>query len=90
MATLLVSPLVESFSFSIDTLGPVVEEDTYQAAVNRVMEDREFLYQTITKDVYRLGIDFNDRYRFIRIAYNIFLIGIIVSAFMFGLCHPLF
>lgn len=67
-----------------------VDEDTYQAAVNRVMEDREFLYQTITKDVYRLGIDLNDRYRFIRIAYNIFLIGIIVSAFMFGLCHALF
>lgn len=67
-----------------------VDEDTYQAAINRVMEDRGFLYQTITKDVYRLGIDLNDRYRFIRIAYNIFLIGIIVSAFMFGLCHALF
>ncbi len=62
----------------------------YQQAVNTLMQDGPFLYGTITRDIYRLGVDLSRRYKYIRISYNVFLMGIVISVFFFGLCHALF
>jgi hypothetical protein len=62
----------------------------YEAAINRIMEDRDFLYGTIKRDIFRLGVDLSRRYRLIRISYDVFLIGIIISVIMFGACHIFF
>lgn len=62
----------------------------YEAAINSVMEDREFLYATIKRDLHRLGVDLSRRYRMIRTSYDVFLIGIIISVVMFGACHVFF
>jgi hypothetical protein len=59
----------------------------YEAAISRIMEDRDFLYGTIKRDIHRLGLDLSRRYRMIRISYDVFLIGIIISVLMFGACH---
>jgi len=65
-----------------------VEE--YEIAITRIMEDRDFLYATIKRDIHRLGVDLSRRYSMIRISYDVFLVGIIFSIFMFGACHLFF
>lgn len=62
----------------------------YEAAISLVMEDRELLYGTIKRDIHRLGVDLSRRYRMIRISYDVFLAGIIISVSMFGACHVFF
>jgi len=61
--------------------------EEYEWAVQELMEDRNFLYSTIKKDIYYLGLDLSHRYRYIRIAYNVFLWGLVVSLLFFGGCH---
>ncbi|MCB0535098.1 MAG: hypothetical protein H6574_23415 [Lewinellaceae bacterium] len=62
----------------------------FEWAVEQTTQDRNFLYGTIKRDMYRLGIDLAKRYKNIQIAYNVFLIGLIISVIMFGLCHLIF
>ncbi|WP_348822210.1 Pycsar system effector family protein [Flavobacterium aestuarii] len=55
----------------------------YQWAMNEVMKDREYLYNSLIKDLYFLGIVLEKKYRLLRIAYNIFMIGIVLSVIAF-------
>ncbi|WP_366184185.1 Pycsar system effector family protein [Flavobacterium ovatum] len=57
--------------------------DEYQWAVNELMKDRDYLYNSMIKDLYFLGIVLEKKYRLLRITYNIFMIGIIVSVIAF-------
>ncbi|HEX8279300.1 MAG TPA: Pycsar system effector family protein, partial [Segetibacter sp.] len=45
----------------------------------------EYLYGSLVKDIYQLGVVLARKYRLIRYAYNIFMFGIIVSVIAFGL-----
>ena len=56
----------------------------------RKMEGRDFLYSTIKRDIHQLGIDLSQQYKNIRIAYDVFLVGLVVFVIAFGLCHVLF
>ena len=51
--------------------------------MSTMMRDPEYLYGTLVDDIYYLGIVLGRKYRLVRIAYNVFMIGIIVSAFAF-------
>jgi hypothetical protein len=64
--------------------------EDYEHAIEELMQNGTFLYRTITRDIHRLGVDLSKRYRNIQIAYNVFLIGLIVSVLAFGLCHMIF
>ena len=55
----------------------------YQWAMNEMMKDREYLYNSMIKDLYYLGIVLERKYRLLRVAYNIFMIGIVVSVIAF-------
>ena len=55
----------------------------YEEAVNEMMKDREYLYNSMIKDLYYLGLVLERKYRLLRITYNIFMVGIIVSVLMF-------
>lgn len=55
----------------------------YQWAMNEMMKDREYLYNSLIKDLYFLGIVLEKKYRLLRIAYNIFMIGIVLSVIAF-------
>ncbi|MCG9792410.1 Pycsar system effector family protein [Flavobacterium algicola] len=57
--------------------------DEYQWAVNELMKDRDYLYNSMIKDLYFLGIVLEKKYRLLRITYNIFMIGIIISVIAF-------
>ncbi len=51
----------------------------YTAGMNKVMSDREFLYGSLITDVYSQGVVLGRKYRLLRIAYNIFMYGLIIS-----------
>ncbi|MFV8322944.1 Pycsar system effector family protein [Flavobacterium sp. LS2R12] len=57
--------------------------DEYQWAMNEMMKDREYLYNSMIKDLYFLGLVLEKKYRLLRVAYNFFMIGIIISVIAF-------
>jgi predicted metal-dependent HD superfamily phosphohydrolase len=57
--------------------------EEYEWAVNEMMNDKTYLYNTLIKDLYFLGIVLEKKYRLLRITYNIFMVGIIISAIAF-------
>ncbi len=57
--------------------------EDFQNGMLEVMEDRDYLYKSLMKDLYFLGIVLEKKYRLLRIAYNIFMVGIIISVFTF-------
>jgi len=59
---------------------PLVE---YEWAVNEMMKDNAYLYNSMIKDLYFLGVVLEKKYRLLRITYNIFMIGIIISVIAF-------
>lgn len=57
--------------------------EEYEWAVNEMMKDRDYLYGSMIKDLYFLGLVLNRKYKLLRITYTIFMIGIIVSVSAF-------
>jgi len=57
----------------------------YQWGMNQLMKDREYLYNTMMMDIYFLGVVLAKKYRYLRIAYTIFMWGLILSVIAFGL-----
>lgn len=57
--------------------------ESYLKAVNEVMKDRDYLYDSMIKDLYYLGLVLNRKYKLLRITYTVFMIGIIVSVATF-------
>ncbi|WP_025762314.1 Pycsar system effector family protein [Dyadobacter tibetensis] len=57
--------------------------EAYYEGMQRVMNDKEFLYGNLTKDVYSQGVVLGRKYRLLRVAYNIFMFGIVVSVLCF-------
>ena len=64
--------------------------EQYNAAMREMMTDTDYLYGSLIKDIYYLGVVLGRKYKLIRLAYNIFMIGIIVSvlAFAIGALFP--
>jgi predicted metal-dependent HD superfamily phosphohydrolase len=58
----------------------------YSKGMVKVMNDNEFLYGTLITDVYSQGVVLGRKYKLIRIAYNIFMFGLIaaVLAYVFS------
>ena len=59
--------------------------DQYNEAMREMMLDTDYLYGSLIKDIYYLGVVLGRKYKLIRIAYNIFMIGIIVSVLAFAI-----
>lgn len=59
--------------------------EEYEWAVNEMMKDKDYLYGSMIKDLYFLGLVLNRKYKLLRITYTIFMIGIIASVFAFVL-----
>lgn len=57
--------------------------EEYDWAMNEMMKDRDYLYSTMIKDLYYLGLVLQRKYNLLRIAYNIFMVGIIVTVIAF-------
>jgi predicted metal-dependent HD superfamily phosphohydrolase len=59
--------------------------DQYNVAMREMMLDTDYLYGSLIKDIYYLGSVLGRKYKLIRLAYNIFMIGIIVSVLAFAI-----
>ncbi|MFY7829271.1 MAG: Pycsar system effector family protein [Flectobacillus sp.] len=63
--------------------------EDYQAGMKEMMNDSEFLYSSMTRDIYFLGKVLGRKYKLLRIAYNIFMYGFVASILAFGIAAVL-
>lgn len=59
--------------------------EEYNAAMREMMTDTDYLYGSLIKDIYYLGVVLGRKYKLIRLAFNVFMIGIIASVIAFGI-----
>jgi hypothetical protein len=59
--------------------------EDYNTAMRNMMVDTDYLYGSLIKDIYHLGTVLGRKYKLIRLAYNIFMIGIVISVIAFAL-----
>jgi len=62
-----------------------MELEDFEWGMSRMMRDKEFLYSSMSKDLYYLGKVLAKKYKYLRICYNIFMYGLIVSVIAFAL-----
>ena len=62
-----------------------MELGEYEWAINEMIKDRDYIYSSMTKDLYFLGKVLNRKYSILRTTYTIFLIGIISTIIAFTL-----
>jgi len=55
----------------------------FEWAMNELMKDKEYLYNSMTKDLYFLGKVLNRKYKILRLTYLVFMVGIVVSVLSF-------
>jgi predicted metal-dependent HD superfamily phosphohydrolase len=59
--------------------------EDYDWAMKEMMADKDYLYGSIIKDIYYLGVVLAKKYKYLRASYNIFMVGLIISMFAFGI-----
>ena len=60
-----------------------MELDEYQWGMNELLKDKEYLYNSMIKDIYFLGVVLAKKYKLLRISYTIFMWGLILSVIAF-------
>jgi putative nucleotidyltransferase with HDIG domain len=62
-----------------------MELEEYEWAIGEMINDDPYLYSTLTKDQYSLGKVLAKKYKLLRWAYNVFMVGLVVTvgAFLF-------
>ena len=61
-----------------------MELNEFEWGISEMMTDRDYLYGSLTKDLYFLGLVLNRKYKILRITYTVFMIGIITSVIAFA------
>lgn len=62
-----------------------MELDDFQWGISEMMKDRDYLYNSLTKDLYFLGLVLSKKYKILRLTYSVFMFGIIVSVIVFAM-----
>ena len=57
----------------------------YEQAVMEMIQERDYIYQSMTRDLHSLGTVLAKKYKLLRITYYVFLFGLIISVLTFGL-----
>lgn len=57
--------------------------DSYTNGMKLMMEERDYLYSTLIKDVYSQGVVLGRKFKLLRLAYNIFMYGLVISVLTF-------
>jgi len=55
----------------------------YEWAIQELIKDQAYVYSSLTKDLYFLGLVLNRKYKLLRWTYTIFMIGMILSVIAF-------
>jgi predicted metal-dependent HD superfamily phosphohydrolase len=61
-----------------------MKPEEYEWALKEMMTDPNYLYSSLIRDQYSLGKVISQKYRLLRIAYTIFMIGLVVSSILFA------
>jgi hypothetical protein len=59
------------------------KQEEYKWGMSTMMRDPNYLYSALVDDIYFLGVVLGRKYRLVRVAYNIFMVGMIASAMAF-------
>lgn len=62
-----------------------MELKEFDWAINELLKDKNYVYSSLTKDLYYLGKVLERKYRILRITYTVFMVGIIVSVISFAI-----
>ncbi|MBD1260451.1 HD domain-containing protein [Maribacter polysiphoniae] len=62
----------------------------YEWAINELVKDKDYIYSSLTKDLYYLGLVLNRKYKILRWTYTIFMIGTLVSVIAFAVSFQLY
>jgi hypothetical protein len=63
--------------------------EDYEWGMKELMEDGEYLYNNLIRDIYYLGVVLGKKYRYLRIAYNFFMYGLIISVIAYIIAFAL-
>jgi len=64
--------------------------DDFEWAMGEMMQDREYLYSSMKKDLYFLGKVLDRKYKILRLTYAVFMIGIIISVISFAIAFKFY
>ena len=64
--------------------------DEYNVGMKQMMNDRDFLYGTLIRDLYSQGIVLGRKYRLLRKGYSVFMYGIVISVIAFFVASMFF
>lgn len=67
-----------------------ITEDDYVMGMNRLIDDGQELYNAISRDIYYTGKELQKKFGLLRLSYNVFMFGIILSVIGFVACHVFF
>lgn len=62
-----------------------MELPDYDWAMQEMMKDKDYLYGSMIKDIYFLGVVLARKYKLLRISYSIFMYGLIAAIIAFGI-----
>jgi len=67
-----------------------LDVDAFETQMNEVLNDSHLVYSNMVRDLYHLGKVLDKKYNYLSIAYNIFMVGLIVTVilFLFALFYP--
>lgn len=57
--------------------------DDFEEGMDDLMHDGKLLYFNMMRDIYGLGLVLNKKFRLLRIAYNVFMFGLVISISLF-------
>ena len=60
-----------------------MELEQFEWAIEELLKDRNYVYKSLTKDLYFLGKVLDRKYRLLRLTYTIFVAGTIISLISF-------
>jgi predicted metal-dependent HD superfamily phosphohydrolase len=64
-----------------------MEIDDFHWGMTEMIKDEDFLYSSMTRDLYWLGKVLAGKYRLLSICYNVFMYGLIASVVAFGIVY---
>jgi len=62
----------------------------YEWAINELTKDKEYVYSSLTKDLYFLGKVLDRKYKILWWTYTIFMVGMIISVVAFGIAFKFY
>jgi HD superfamily phosphodiesterase len=62
-----------------------MELKEFEWAIDELVKDKDYIYKSMTKDLYFLGKVLDRKYRILRATYTVFMVGIIISVIVFAI-----